>query len=116
MATETEVQDATCEDGTVDPAGGGLFLPDFVLKRPAYWKQKRLDVQQKVARKGPPYLFITITINPWPEELGILGIEIAKKAFTSVLSVLRVFDCSGLMACVYNQFMQPYNKAHLKLL
>ena len=105
MATESEVENATRADGTVDPSAGLLFLPDTVINSPAYWKQKRLDVQAIVARKGPPTLFITVTMNPWCDEMDKLGMDIVNKsAFTPVTGIPRVFDRPDLMAHVYNPF------------
>ena len=105
MATESEVEIATRADGTIDPSAGRLFLPDTVINSPAYWKQKRLDLQAIVTRKGPPTLFITVTMNPWREELNKLGMDtVNKSAFTPVTGIPRVFDRPDLMARVYNQF------------
>ena len=105
MTTEAEVEIATRADGTVDPSARRRFLPDTVINSPAYWKQKRLEVQAIVARKGPSMPFITVTMNPWRDEMEKLRMEIVNKgAFTPITGFPRVFDLPDLMARVYNQF------------
>ena len=109
MATESEVGNATRADGTVDPAAGRLSLQDTVINSPGYWKQKRLYVQAIVARKGPPTLFITVTMNPWRDDMDKLGMDIVNEgAFKPVTEIPRVFDRPDLMARVYNQFSHAF--------
>ena len=90
--------------GNLDGASGRLFLPDSHLNSPAYWKQKRLDVQALVARVGPPSLFITVTMNPWNADMGRLGLDIEhRNTFTPHADKPRVFDRPDLVARAYNQ-------------
>lgn len=47
-------------------------------------------------------LFITVTMNPWREEMGRLGLDIEKKnSFTPEGIRFRVFDRPDVMAGVY---------------
>ncbi|KAI0560136.1 Helitron helicase-like protein [Gracilaria domingensis] len=105
MVEERELQQGT-HSGT-DELGppGKLYLPGNHKNSPAYWKQKRLDVQAMVARMGSPTLFITVTMNVWREEMKRLGLE---NDNTGALSPQgnrpRPFDRPDLVARVYNQY------------
>ena len=103
MATEQEVELATDANESVDPAVGRLFLPDTCINSPPYWKRKHLDVHALVARKGPSTHFITVTMNPWREEMHLLGLDTDQKsAFAPVDGRPRVFDRPDLVARAYN--------------
>lgn len=57
---------------------GGIFLPK--IEKPAYWKQKRLDVQAVVARLNSQTMFINITMNIWSEGMKWLGLDTATRS------------------------------------
>ena len=66
---------------------------------------KRLDVQAIVARRGPPTLFVTVTMNVWREEVHRLGLDNGhSSAFTSQADKQRPFDSPDVVACVCNQY------------
>ena len=111
MATEEEIEEISRQDGTLDPSVGILYLPDSMVNSLVYWKQKRLDVQTIVARKGVPSLLVTVTMNPWRDEMERLGLDnINRSAFSPMDHKSRVFYRPYLVARVYNQFIHAVMK------
>ncbi|KAI0559822.1 Helitron helicase-like domain containing protein [Gracilaria domingensis] len=105
MVEERELQQGT-HSGT-DELGppGKLYLPGNHKNSPAYWKQKRLDVQAMVARMGSPTFFITVTMNVWREEMKRFGLDNDNTgAFSPQGNRSRPFDRPDLVARVYNQY------------
>ena len=72
IVSEQEIESTIDANGRVDPTAGRQLLPGAI---PAYLKSKRLDVHDLVSRKGPPTLFSTVTMNPWREEMNLLGLD-----------------------------------------
>ena len=84
---------------------GRLYLQDTVINSPVYWKGKRLDVQAIVARRGPPTLFVTVTMNVWREEMHRIGLDNEHTgAFTPQADKPRPFDRPDVVARVCNQY------------
>ena len=76
-----------------------------MINSPAYWKGKRLDVQAIAARRGPPTLFVTVTMNIWREEIHRRGLDNGHTgAFTPQADKPRPFDRPDVVARVYNQY------------
>ena len=90
---------------------GRLYLPDNVTNTPAYWKARLLDVQAIVYRRHIPSLFITLTMNPWREEMRRMGLDTENRsAFQPQGDRPRVFDRPDLVARVYNQQANAFMK------
>ena len=59
-----------------------------------------------MARKGVPSLFVTVTMNPWRDEMERLGLDTTNwSAFSPMDHKSRVFDRPDLVARIYNQFI-----------
>ena len=99
MTTEEEIEASTRADETLNPSAGRLYLPGSMVNSPAYWKQKRLDLQAILARKGVTSLFVTVTMNPWKDEMKRLGLDTTNwSAFSLMDHKPRVFDRPDLVA------------------
>lgn len=104
IVSERELR--TAADNSDEPyQPGRLYLPDNYVNSLAYWKSKLLDTKALVYRRTLPSLLVTLTMNPWREEMERLGLDIGNRStFTPRGSRPRLFDRPDLTARVYNQF------------
>lgn len=57
-----------------------LYFPENHTNSPAYCKYNLMDVQAFPSRRQLSSLMVTITLNPWREDLGRLVISISNRS------------------------------------
>lgn len=75
IVEEGEFQQAVMDDDE-EFRVGRLYVSENHIISPSYWKCKVSDVKVVEYQSHLPSLMVNITINPWREEIGRMGLDI----------------------------------------
>lgn len=88
------------------------------MNSPAYLTSKLLDIQALVSGRKLTSVLVTLTMNPWREEMGRLRLDIENRStFNPRGSRRRVLDSFDLTARVYtnlSKFLMREMKSNIE--